>query len=38
LKKDGGVELVLGTHPEELEMFNSDEEFTEYAKLVDTSC
>uniref|UniRef100_A0A0B7KRU7 Carrier domain-containing protein n=1 Tax=Bionectria ochroleuca TaxID=29856 RepID=A0A0B7KRU7_BIOOC len=36
--KDGGVELVLGTHPEELEMFKADEEFTKYAKLVDTGC
>ncbi|KAF7556944.1 hypothetical protein G7Z17_g989 [Cylindrodendrum hubeiense] len=38
MKKDGGVELVLGTHPEELEMFKMDEEFTKYADLVDTSC
>lgn len=38
MKKDGGVELVLGTHPEELEMFKTDEEFTKYADLVDTSC
>lgn len=38
MKPDGGIELVLGTHPEELEMFNSDEEFTKYAHLVDTSC
>ncbi|CAM1509769.1 Fc.00g001040.m01.CDS01 [Cosmosporella sp. VM-42] len=38
MKKDGGVELVLGTHPEELEMFKADEEFTKYADLVDTSC
>ncbi|KKK24685.1 transferase family protein [Aspergillus rambellii] len=35
IKKDGGVELVLGTHPEELDMFQSDEEFTKYADLVD---
>lgn len=38
IKKDGGVELVLGTHPEELEMFRADEEFTKYAELVGTSC
>ncbi|KAM5341912.1 hypothetical protein ACJ41O_014943 [Fusarium nematophilum] len=37
MKKDGGVELVLGAHPEELEMFRTDEEFTKYADLVDTS-
>ncbi|RMD43204.1 hypothetical protein DV735_g1890, partial [Chaetothyriales sp. CBS 134920] len=36
MKSDGGVELVLGTFPEELEMFKTDEEFTKYAKLVDT--
>ncbi|RMZ77957.1 hypothetical protein DV738_g4111, partial [Chaetothyriales sp. CBS 135597] len=35
MKSDGGVELVLGTFPEELEMFKTDEEFTKYAKLVD---
>ncbi|CAG9952781.1 unnamed protein product [Clonostachys rosea f. rosea IK726] len=35
MKKDGGVELVLGTHPEELEMFKADEEFTKYAELVE---
>ncbi|KAM5432753.1 putative NRPS-like protein biosynthetic cluster [Microsporum ferrugineum] len=35
MKKDGGVELVLGTHPEELEMFKTDPEFTKYAELVD---
>ncbi|KAM0324351.1 hypothetical protein ACHAQA_008132 [Verticillium albo-atrum] len=38
LRPDGGVELVLGTHPEELEMFMTDEEFTKYADLVDTCC
>jgi hypothetical protein len=38
MRKDGGVELVLGTHPEELEMFLMDEEFTRYADLVDTCC
>lgn len=36
MKKDGGVELALGTFPEELEMFETDEEFTKYAKLVDS--
>lgn len=36
MKKDGGVELVLGTFPEELEMFKTDEEFTKYAKIVDS--
>ena len=30
-----GVELVLGTFPEELEMLQTDEEFTRYAKFVD---
>jgi aryl carrier-like protein len=38
MKKDGGVELVLGAHPEELEMFKADEEFVKYADLVDTCC
>ncbi|GFF76268.1 hypothetical protein IFM47457_04106 [Aspergillus lentulus] len=38
MRKDGGVELVLGTHPEELEMFLMDKEFTRYAELVDTCC
>ncbi|KAM0272547.1 hypothetical protein ACHAQH_008683 [Verticillium albo-atrum] len=28
LRKDGGVELVLGTHPEELDMFMTDDDFT----------
>jgi Phosphopantetheine attachment site len=36
MKKDGGVELALGTFPEELEMFETDEEFTKYAKFVDS--
>ena len=35
-RKDGGVELVLGILPEELEMLQSDPEFTKYAKLVDS--
>ncbi|KAL6827952.1 transferase family protein [Trichoderma camerunense] len=33
MKQDGGVELVMGTHPEELEMLMNDEEFTKYATL-----
>ncbi|KAL9620748.1 MAG: hypothetical protein Q9160_004761 [Pyrenula sp. 1 TL-2023] len=36
MKKDGGVELVLGTFPEELEMLKTDEEFSRYAELVDS--
>ncbi|KAK3167235.1 putative secondary metabolism biosynthetic enzyme [Lepraria neglecta] len=36
MKNDGGVELVLGTLPEELEMLKTDEEFTKYAKLMDS--
>ena len=36
LRKDGGVELVLGTRPEELEILKTDEEFTRYAKLIDS--
>lgn len=36
MKKYGGVELVLGTFPEELERLKRDEEFTKYAKLVDS--
>ncbi|RWA11645.1 hypothetical protein EKO27_g3464 [Xylaria grammica] len=35
MTKDGAVELVLGTHPEELEMLKTDEQFTRYADLVD---
>ncbi|KAG0155713.1 hypothetical protein PDIDSM_2886 [Penicillium digitatum] len=38
IRKDGGIEIVLGTHPEELEIFQADEEFTKYAELVDTCC
>ncbi|EHK24063.1 uncharacterized protein TRIVIDRAFT_147666 [Trichoderma virens Gv29-8] len=37
MKKDGGVELVMGTHPEELEMLMTDEEFTKYASLIGCS-
>lgn len=36
MRNDGGVELVLGTFPEELEMLKTDEEFIRYAKLVDS--
>ena len=36
MKSDGGVELSLGTFPEELEMLRTDEEFTKYAKLMDS--
>ncbi|ORY16213.1 transferase family protein-like protein [Clohesyomyces aquaticus] len=36
MKSDGGVELVLGTNPEELEVLKTDEEFTTYAKLMDS--
>ncbi|KAL8922381.1 MAG: hypothetical protein Q9208_005234 [Pyrenodesmia sp. 3 TL-2023] len=36
MKEDGGVELVLGTLPEELEMLKADEEFTRYAKLMES--
>jgi aryl carrier-like protein len=36
MKKDGGVELVLGTFPEELEMLKTDEEFNKYATLMDS--
>ncbi|KAL4926552.1 transferase family protein [Aspergillus undulatus] len=38
LKADGGVELVLGTHAEELKMLLADDEFMEYAVLSDTCC
>ncbi|UKZ76797.1 hypothetical protein TrVFT333_004509 [Trichoderma virens FT-333] len=34
MKKDGGVELVMGTHPEELEMLMTDEEFTNRQRQV----
>lgn len=34
MRKDGGVELMLGTHPEELAMLATDEEFTKYAELM----
>lgn len=35
VRADGGVELELGTLPEELKMLESDEAFTKYAKLLD---
>lgn len=35
MKNDGGVELVLGTFPEELDMLKRDDEFTKYAELID---
>lgn len=38
IREDGGVELVLGTHPEELDLFQADEDFIKYATLVDTCC
>ncbi|KAL4861012.1 hypothetical protein BDV12DRAFT_208593 [Aspergillus spectabilis] len=38
LNADGGVELVLGTHPEELEMLLADGESMKYAVLSDTCC
>jgi len=37
MRKDGGVELVLGTLPEELEMLKKDEEFTKYEKACRVS-
>lgn len=36
MKYDGGLELVLGTSPEELDMLKTDEEFMKYAKLLDS--
>jgi hypothetical protein len=36
MREDGGVELVLGTLPEELKMLKTDEEFMKYVKLVDS--
>ena len=36
MREDGGVELVLGTNPEELEMLRTDEQFTKYAELIDS--
>ena len=36
MKNDGGVELALGTFPEELEMLNADKESTQHARLLDS--
>ena len=33
MRNDGGVELSLGTFPEELEMLKTDEEFTQIRKV-----
>ncbi|KAI4198519.1 MAG: hypothetical protein LQ350_005248 [Teloschistes chrysophthalmus] len=35
MRDDGGVELVLGTSPEELEMLRLDKDFTRYAQFTD---
>jgi hypothetical protein len=35
LRTDGGVELELGTLPEELRVLQADEHFTKYAELLD---
>ncbi|PWY83843.1 transferase family protein [Aspergillus sclerotioniger CBS 115572] len=37
MKRDGGVDLALGTHPEELQMLWADEEFVRYVDVVDVS-
>jgi hypothetical protein len=37
MKQDGGVELVLGTFPEERDKLARDNEFTRYAELVDVA-
>ena len=37
MRDDGGVELSLGTTPEELKMLKTDEEFAKYAKFI-SSC
>jgi len=34
MREDGGVELLLGTLPEEFDMLVADEEFTQYAKFM----
>lgn len=34
MRRDGGVELILGTLPEEFQMLTTDEEFMKYATLV----
>ncbi|KAH8702402.1 transferase family protein [Talaromyces proteolyticus] len=38
IREDGGIEFAMGTYPEELEMFQTDEEFSKYANIVDTRC
>ncbi|KXT02248.1 hypothetical protein AC578_5081 [Pseudocercospora eumusae] len=35
LRPDGGIELVLGTLPDELDMLRRDEEVIKYAQLID---
>ncbi|KAF2171432.1 hypothetical protein M409DRAFT_63707 [Zasmidium cellare ATCC 36951] len=37
MRSDGGIELVLGTLPDELDMLKKDEEFMKYAELMDHS-
>lgn len=37
MKADGGVELVLGTFPEEREKLANDREFSKYAELIDVA-
>ncbi|MCJ1433652.1 hypothetical protein MMC27_003016 [Xylographa pallens] len=34
MRKDGGVELLLGTLPEEFDMLSADEEFIKYARFM----
>ncbi|KAH9843365.1 Acetyl CoA synthetase-like [Teratosphaeria destructans] len=34
MRRDGGIELMLGTLPEELEMLVNDDDFTQYAALL----
>lgn len=34
MRTDGGIELLLGTLPEEFDMLMRDDEFTEYAKYI----
>lgn len=36
MRNDGGVELVIGTLPEELEMLQTEPEFIKYVKLLDS--
>lgn len=37
MRSDGGIELVLGTLPDELQMLKKDEEMMKYAQLMDCS-